>query len=322
MLNNQLVDRTLTNDSGEFNSAVNATFCPMVCMPITDAACGFQAELLNTRLDRIHLARIGTSALEVLRRKQDIAQVAGDASYLVKFQLEGQGLVQHRGREAHLQRGDFVICTTSEPYRLLFEDTSRQAAVAIPHPVLNSMFKMPEDYLGLKMSGQSPVHGLLSQFIQSLVERIDQLDPSIIQRLEANILDLLVTSLHAESSQAAVSEVDKSSKAEQQVSEIKRFIAMNLRDYQLSVDLIADAMGISKRYLHLLFQNEGVSVSRYIQQQRLEASYRALTSPDRRLDSTTDIAYEFGFSDLSHFYRCFKARYTITPGKLRDQGDE
>ncbi len=315
-VNSQLVAHAVTSDFEQFENVVSDTFCPMVCNQAKLCSEPFHAELLNTRLDRIHLARIRTSPLQVERRKADIAKVAGDAAYIVKFQMDGEGLVTHRGREAHLEQGDFVMCTTNEPYQLRFPAQYEQATLAIPHAVLNNMFKMPEDYLGIKMSGQSPVHGLLSQFIRSVVGRIDQLDPDILQRLEANILDLLVTSLHAESRSTDES---SSSKTANQLDEVKRFIGMNLRDYQLSVDHIADAHSISKRYLHLLFKKEGISVSRYVQQQRLEACYRALTNSGMRHLSTTEIALTFGFGDLSHFYRCFKAQYSVTPGQLRKQ---
>ncbi|MGI9285082.1 MAG: helix-turn-helix domain-containing protein [Pseudomonadales bacterium] len=303
-------------DLGQFSNVVNEMFCPMGCNTTDIPSASFKGELVNTRLDRIHLARISSSPLQVHRRKSHIAQVSGNASYLVKFQLSGEAFVQHRGIEAFLKPGDFVLCTTSDPYELRFPSNYRQAVLAVPHTLLNEMFKAPDDYLGVKMSGESPTHGLLSQFVGSLVERIDSLDADIIARLEANILDLLVTSLHAQSRCAHLS---NTSKAANQLEHIKRFILMNLQDYKLSVDLIATKHGISKRYLHLLFKQDGISVSRYIQQQRLAACYRALTNNDMQHLSTTDIAFQFGFGDISHFYRCFKAHYKLTPRQIRMQ---
>ena len=94
---------------------------------------------------------------------------------------------------------------------------------------------------------------------------------------------------------------------------------MNLQDYRLSVDLIATKHGISKRYLHLLFKQDGISVSRFIQQQRLAACHRALTNSEMQHLSTTDIAFQFGFGDISHFYRCFKSHYKLTPRQIRMQ---
>ncbi len=303
-------------DFGQFSEVVNSTFCQMACEPEASQAMSFEGELCNTRLDRIHLARISSSPLLAYRSKQHIGQVSGSASYLFKFQLEGDALVQHRGNSTWLKPGDFVMCTTSDPYELRFRSHYRQAVLAVPHELLNDMFKAPEDYLGVKMCGSMPTHGLLSQFVNSLVMRIDSLDADIIQRLEANVLDLLVTSLHAESRGRAV---NHSGKAASQQEQITRFIKLNLHDYRLSVDLIASAHGISKRYLHLLFKQEGISVSRYIQQQRLSACHRALTNEELRHVSTTDIALQFGFGDVSHFHRCFKAHYAATPRQVRMQ---
>jgi AraC-like DNA-binding protein len=67
----------------------------------------------------------------------------------------------------------------------------------------------------------------------------------------------------------------------------------------------------------MLFQSETMSLSKYIQYQRLEACRRALRHPDYRQRSTTDIALQWGFSDVSHFHRCFKASYGVTPRQYK-----
>jgi len=231
----------------------------------------------------------------------------------VKFQLDGEGIVQHRNREAHLRPGDFVMCSSTDPYQLLFPDSYRQAVLAIPQDILNTMHGSAEDYLGIRMSGESPIHGLVSQFVTSLVSRIDQLSPTVVNSLEANVLDLLVTALNSEHA------TESQSAPDQHLKQAKRFIHMHLKDPRLSPDFIAQAEGISKRYLHMLFKEEGSSVSRYILQLRLSACHETLSSPQMQHFSATDIALNWGFGDVSHFHRCFKSRYDITPRQLRIQ---
>src|SRR5262249_21125994 len=123
----------------------------------------------------------------------------------------------------------------------------------------------PEDWLGRRMDSQEPVNGLLSQFVRSLSERLEQLDPALTQRLEANVLDLLVTALQHDARQAVESE----NLAAEHLRRVRNYIHLNLADDTLSPDRIARAEGISTRYLHMLFRREGESVSRYVQQQRL-----------------------------------------------------
>jgi len=299
-----------------WNDVVSQAFCPMSCNSIDDNVQPeiFTGGLDTTPLDRIQFARITSSALNVNRSKKDISLVSGEAAFLVKFQLKGQGLVQQKGREAHLNPGDFVICSSSEPYDLHFPEEYYQAVLAIPQNILREMFQVPDDYLGIKMDSRIPIHGILSQFVYSMVQRMDMLQPATVQRLEANILDLLITSLQAEASVNISTPVKA---AEKHLSHIKRFINLHLKDRRLSPDFIAQAEGISKRYLHKLFKEESVSVSRYIQLHRLEACRSALLNPELQKLTTTEIALDCGFGDVSHFHRCFKAQYKITPRQLR-----
>jgi len=178
------------------------------------------------------------------------------------------------------------------------------------------MFQVPDDYLGLKMDREIPMHGILSQFVNSLVQRMDLLEPATVQRLEANILDLLITSLQTERGSTKALPINA---ADKHLEQIKQFISLHLKDRRLSPDFIAQAEGISKRYLHKLFMEESVSVSKYIQLKRLEECQRVLTNSDFHHLSTTDIALDCGFGDISHFHRCFKAQYKMTPRQLRLQ---
>src|SRR4030095_15324908 len=110
-----------------------------------------------------------SSPIEVFRRRNHIGRVS-DAWYLVKFQLEGDVLARQREREAHLRPGDFVMCSTAEPYSLLFPAHYREAVLAIPQHCLRERLSSPEDWLGRRMACDDPVNGLLSQFVRSMSE--------------------------------------------------------------------------------------------------------------------------------------------------------
>lgn len=301
----------------EFNGAVCHSFCPMTCESTGEIKPSlFNAQLSKNVLDRIQVAQISSGAVKVNRTKEHIARVCGDAFYLVKFQLQGESIVHQRGRQAHLKVGDFVICSTSEPYRLNFPSNYSQAVLSLPQPMLKSLFHSPDDFLGIRMDCQFPIHGILSQFMFSLIPRMELLDAEVIKRLEANILDLLITSLRA---QEGVSRKPQDSCAAMHLHRIKRYIGMHLKDPELSPDVIAQAANISKRYLHKLFKEEGISISNYVKRLRLDCCRRALSDPALSHITTTEIALENGFGDISHFHRCFKTEYKITPRQMRIQ---
>jgi AraC-like DNA-binding protein len=100
-----------------------------------------------------------------------------------------------------------------------------------------------------------------------------------------------------------------------QFDRARRFINQNLKSPGLSPHAICASLGVSRRQLYYLFEQHG-GVMTFIRNRRLSACYDLLTKPtDRKLIST--IAYEYGFINLSSFYRQFHARYGFNPGEAR-----
>ena len=308
---------TLFTSLDSFNHEVSNSFCPMSCSVLSSHKKGdFNAYISSKRLNRFSLAQVSSSPIIAQRSKGDIARVA-DAYYLIKFQLTGNCSTKHYGREAILSPGDFIICSSSEPYQLKFQANYQQAVFAMPQLALHEMFQTPDDYLGLRMGNEEPTNGMLAQFVYSLSQRMDKLNPEALQSMEANLLDLLITSLK---NQKGGNKKIIESSPEQHLQRIKRMINMHIKDFRLGVDFIAQTENISKRYLHMLFKSQSVSVSKYIQQLRLEGCYKDLTNSEFNNISISNIALEWGFGDLSHFNRCFKNQYLHTPRQIRLRG--
>lgn len=94
---------------------------------------------------------------------------------------------------------------------------------------------------------------------------------------------------------------------------VQRYILENLQDPELSVKKIADANGISVRYVHTLFSALGCSVSRWIMDRRLERCRDALAARSEARCIVKDVAFQWGFSDTAHFSRVFKKKFGYTP---------
>lgn len=85
----------------------------------------------------------------------------------------------------------------------------------------------------------------------------------------------------------------------------------------IGIDDVANALGISRRQLERLFQNElgATPVSVYLKL-RLDAAMRLVASTEKPL---IDIALETGFENVSHFIRKFREAFSLTPGAARKQ---
>ncbi|MCF3122578.1 helix-turn-helix domain-containing protein [Streptomyces arenae] len=98
---------------------------------------------------------------------------------------------------------------------------------------------------------------------------------------------------------------------------IRRYIDRHLGDPELSADLIAAAHLISVRYLHRLFEAEGVTVGRLIQRQRVERCAGELARRGRSSPSIAVVAARWGFRSPAHFSRAFKSVYGHPPQQWR-----
>ncbi len=98
---------------------------------------------------------------------------------------------------------------------------------------------------------------------------------------------------------------------------ILHYIDTNLCDPLLSNAQIAQAAGISIRYLHKLFQQETESIHALILRKRLERSRDLINDSAYAGHSIEQIAYSTGFSSAAHFSRSFKKHFGLSPSDLR-----
>ena len=292
-----------------FTNLVDEVFCPMECVPGPDGP--FLGAVETADLGNIRIARVSTTPVRVRRRRADIARMS-EAPYLIKFQLKGEALWSQQGREVHLRPGDFVIASTSEPYFLRFDGPYQMPVLAVAESTMRRLTPDPDRFLGRRMPGDDVSCGLLSSFVAQVVPRMAELPDPMAERVETNILDLLggVMSAHAGSRGPVLPRAE-------QIEKIRGFVADNLRNRRLGPGMVAQAFGVSTRYVHKLFAEQAMTLTRYIRAQRIEACRRSLADPAFQHLSITDIALYWGFYDLSHMTRSFREAFGTTPRRFR-----
>jgi AraC family transcriptional activator of tynA and feaB len=269
----------------------------------------FTGAIAVADLRTIRLAHVATSACAVRRRSQDIARLS-QSGYLVKFQLTGQSLWMQRGREVHLRPGDFVICSTTEPYSLRFLEDYSMPVLALSEQTMRHLVPNPDQFLGIRMDGAEADCGLLSSFVQQVVARMGNMAAPLLMRVEANILDLLGAVLSVRAAAKAAGPGD-------QLKRIKGFIQQHLQDHTLGPASVAAEFGISVRYVHSLFKDEPLTLGQYIRSLRARACRQELQSESCARASLTDMALKWGFYDLSHMSRCFRDEFRTSPREIR-----
>lgn len=291
-----------------FKGLVDELFCPMEMDAPRAVRDSFDARLDAANFGSVQLVRVATSPVRVRRRGEDIARIA-DPPYLVKFQLKGESLWSQRGREVHVRPGDFVICSTAEPYCLSFFGEYEMPVLVVAESSMRRLTSNPDQFLGRRMSGDEADCSLLCSFVAQIAARMHKLPELMVHRVQANVLDLLGAVLSVRAHHGAVSR-------EQLLAQIRVYIQDHLHDRHLGPATIAGAFGISTRLVHALFEAEPSTVGRYIRKLRVASCRRTLESANPARISLTDVALQWGFYDLSHMTRCFRDEYGEPPRRF------
>jgi len=99
---------------------------------------------------------------------------------------------------------------------------------------------------------------------------------------------------------------------------VKADVMGNLANPGLSVGSVAARQGLTPRYIHMLFETEGVTFSEYVVTKRLARAHRILTDPRLANRMIHEVALEVGFGDLSYFNRTFRRHFGMTPSEMRE----
>ncbi len=227
--------------------------------------------------------------------------------FMLWLALTGEIVFSQDGRVARVNSGDLMLHDQGQPFSLSFAANAHALMVSIPRPLLTSRLADAPALTARTIQHRSKLAALAGAMLRQLAD-LNEDRQDIVERLGASTLDVLATTLSAELTQSPGTQSDE------RLSKAKRYLLSHMDSNALTLEAIAKAQNMSARTLNRLFALDGTTPMRWLWDQRLLASYRALTQGDAR--HVTDAAYRFGFSDVSHFSRAFKARFGCAPHTL------
>ena len=160
---------------------------------------------------------------------------------------------------------------------------------------------------------------ILHSILASLAEEAEKLHTRDQYTVAESLLELTAAVLRSEADHEYELQHARQSALFRRILE---FMESNYTDCELTPEKVAAANGISVRYLHSLFNQAGITVSKWIWERRLKACRQDLLDPNMGHMRVSQIAFHRGFNDPAHFSRAFKSRFDITPSKLRQLAPE
>lgn len=274
----------------------------------------FSGTISYSQASSLPIATVASTQLQVLRPERFISDAKEDF-FKINFHLKGQALLSQAGNAARLQPGQWVIYDNTRPYTLHFQSDYHQLLFLVPRQQLLSKISTIEPLLASPLSCQTGTGKVLFDTAHSILQESDQLSPLVAAHMSQMLFDLLILCLNEHPIMQNAAPLN----ARSRLMQVKQFIEQHLHDPNLSVEMIAQALYLSKRTLHTLFQETNTTINRYIWQRRLEKCSQELLIPHQVKRSISDIAFSWGFNSSSHFSRLFKKQYGISARQYRQQ---
>ena len=154
--------------------------------------------------------------------------------------------------------GDCLAYDVSCPHTIISPALTRHEVVIVPKELLQERGFRLAKMSACKLSARTGTGRIAHDFVHAAFDEATKLSPYNAVGVADSLIDLLLLPLRE-----ADTMFDRGG-PEAMYVRAQVFIREHLRDPDLSIDQISAALGCTKRYLHMLFSDRGMTVSDYI----------------------------------------------------------
>jgi AraC family transcriptional activator of tynA and feaB len=258
------------------------------------------------RFSNMRLRRLGANASE---SRSGLDRGTGILHLLL--QIGGSSTAISSSRRAQLAQGDWLVCVGERPPKLESAGDADQLVLTMPRSVLQRCDLAATDFVHV-LAEASGIGRLVGCFVQSMARTVTAIDRTRHADLAGAAAQLIKIALAEHLPRST-----RVSLAETTSARVKQQILKNLRDPELSLEGLAEAIGCTKRCLHKAFEYEEHTLSEFIWNSRLDQCREEILDSKNLHCPLTAIAFSWGFNSAAHFSRVFRARFSISPSQMR-----
>jgi AraC family transcriptional regulator, positive regulator of tynA and feaB len=271
-------------------------------------ASSLEARINYTSVSRLKLCQIEASQHRIAHTDWRIR--SSEHPYIkILFQTYGVSYFEQDGRRIEVGPGDCLAYDVSCPHTIISPALTRHEVVIVPKEFLHERGFHSEKMSACKLTSRTGTGRIAHEFLQATFLEATKLSPNSAAGVAESLIDLLLLPLRE--ADASFDPVGP----EAMYVRAQAFIREHLRDPELCIDRISAALGCTKRYLHMLFSERGMTVSDYIWRARLQHCRQELETGAGK--TITDVAFSWGFSSSSHFSRVFRRYFGVVPSSIQ-----
>jgi AraC family transcriptional regulator, positive regulator of tynA and feaB len=269
----------------------------------------FSARITSRASGPLRFATSESSPYQVVRTKRDIDTAPSD-HYSVFAQVKGTSVIHQSSDSFAFTPSDICISDGTRPFHCDLPDDGFRAFAVIPRAMIDQRAPwLPRNPLH-RLDASSPYVDLARRHIMELTTGAVKSDATV-SLLTENLCNLLALA-------SATDVAPNRLQPELQLEALLAYCRQHLHDAELTPQRAADHVRISVRTLHSRFKLIGKSFGHWVLDSRLDACRTALRDRNQGGLSISEIAYRWGFNDLSHFNKAFRARFGCSPRECRE----
>ena len=247
------------------------------------------------------------------RTKVHVARSKSEC-FVVAMLQSGTLQIHQFGRDALLLPGTLACFDLNSAYTYTHHGPTQVLAVKVPSVMLRACVRDPHALVGQVRTIESGAGRITADFVAGVAREAPGLPATVAAGYTLRMVEMLGLLLEGAGDGAPAG-------CPAAFSSIHRrcvlHIETHLADPALGPAAIAEAVGISVRYLHRIFQLRGCSVGAVLREMRLRRCHQDLTDGLKQHLSVGEIALRAGFHSQSHFATAFRKRYQRCPSDLR-----
>jgi AraC-like DNA-binding protein len=229
--------------------------------------------------------------------------------FILSVMVSGTGRLEQAGRQVLQRPGDIVLYDAARPFKYQLAPES-VVLLKIPREELSYRVPGAEFCTALRLAEGHSLVPVFANMVQAAMQiNLSDGMQAAQTQFASSLLEMLSVIV-----QLQIGACTDRQRHSELLKKTKDYIDANLSDSTITVEAIAASQNVSARTLARIFAADGTTPMHWLGQRRLQLSYCTLKEGLAR--QVTDVAFRYGFNDVSHFSRVFKKTYGITPSAL------
>lgn len=289
-------------DAETWHRLCSETFVPLDC----DSGDGFVGTIEHLRMDGVSVSRVTCDPCRVGRSRRIIVDESRP-DVLLNLIERGHGAVVTTDGHSPLSQGQGALCEADAEYRLELPVPATVLTLQLDRSMLPLADVRIRATHGIPLydGGRVAVlrHFMTGLFAGASIGAEDDVQYGAVAR------DLLLLALHAHDDLAAAVEEDSAYVL------VRTHLERHFTDPDLSVDVVARRLRVSRRYLENVFARHGRSPAAFLRSLRLDRA-RSILAGSMTV-TISEAARRSGFSDAATFSRAFRRETGLPPAAWR-----